>query len=296
MKEYIGEIAGVATAICWTATALFFQVASRRIGSLVVNLLRLVLAGVFYMVYTRITHGVWWPQVSLHAWTFLSISSIIGFVLGDFFLFKSYEYISSRTSMLIFSVAPPISAVLGWVMLDEYLTLMNLLGMLIVLLGVSLVILFRKHSDETKKAHAKRGIIYALIGAVGQGVGSVFSKIGMGDNDPFVASQVRVLVGILGFIIVITAMKRWTKVRDSFRDVKGLKFTAFGAFFGPFLGVGLAMVSFKYIPVGIASTLMSTMPIFILAPSAFILKEEVTRREILGAFVAVAGILIFFVQ
>jgi len=292
--QYIGEIAGVATALSWTATALFFQQASRRIGSLVVNLLRLVLAALFYMVYTKITHGVFFPQVSLHAWTFLGISSIIGFVLGDFFLFKSYEYISSRTSMLVFSIAPPISALLGLVMLDEKLSPMNIVGMLVVLSGVCVVVLFRQHADEDKKTHAKRGVMYAALGAVGQGVGSVFSKLGMGDYDPFVASQVRVLVGVVGFLVVITAMKRWPLVKRSFSDMKGLKFTAFGAFFGPFLGVGLAMVSFKYIPVGIASTLMSTMPVFILAPSAIFLKEKLTFREVIGAFVAVAGILIFF--
>ena len=292
--QYIGEIAGVATALSWTATALFFQQASRRIGSLVVNLLRLVLAAIFYMIYSKVSHGEFLPHVSIHAWTYLGISSIIGFVLGDFFLFKSYEYISSRTSMLVFSIAPPISAVLGWVMLDEHLTVMNIVGMLVVLSGVSFVVLFRNHGDDEKKAHAKRGVIYAALGAVGQGVGSVFSKLGMGDYDPFVASQVRVLVGIVGFLIVITAMKRWPLVKKSFSDTKGLKFTAYGAFFGPFLGVGLAMVSFKYIPVGIAATLMATMPVFILAPSAIFLKEKLTYREVIGAFIAVAGILIFF--
>lgn len=292
--QYIGEIAGVATALSWTATALFFQQASRRIGSLVVNLLRLVLAAIFYMVYTKISHDVYFPQVSLHAWTFLGVSSIIGFVLGDFFLFKSYEYISSRTSMLVFSIAPPISAVLGWVMLDERLTVMNIVGMLVVLLGVCFVILYRKHDNVEKKAHAKRGVVYAALGAVGQGVGSVFSKIGMADYDPFVASQVRVIVGIAGFLVVITAMKRWPLVKKSFSDAKGLRYTTLGAFFGPFLGVGLAMVSFKFIPVGIAATLMSTMPVFILAPSAIFLNEKLTFREVIGAFVAVGGILIFF--
>ncbi len=278
----------------WTATALFFQVASRRIGSLVVNLLRLVLAALFYTVYLRIAHGFWFPQADAQAWTYLTISGVIGYVLGDFFLFKSYEYISSRTTTLIFTIAPPIAAIMGWFMLDERLTLMNILGMVIVLSGVFLVILFRNHDDKAHKAHARRGVIYAVLGAIGQGIGSVFSKLGMGDMDPFMASQMRVIVGIVGFLLVITAMRRWGKVRDSFKDMKGLGFTGLGSFFGPFIGVGLSLYSFQLIPVGIAATLMSTMPIFILAPSAIFLKEKLNVREIIGAFVAVGGILIFF--
>ncbi len=294
MQQYIGEIAGVVTAMCWTITALFFQVASRRIGSLVVNLWRLVLAAFFYMIYTYVVHGVWFPHADAHAWTFLGISALIGYVLGDFFLFKSYEYISSRTSMLIFTIAPPISAILSWVMLDERLTLMNVVGMFIVLSGVFLVILFRDQSGKIKQPHVRRGIVYAILGAIGQGVGSVFSKMGMGDMDPFVASQIRVLIGIIGFLIVITVMGRWGKVMDSFHDVKGLAFTSVGSFFGPFLGVGLSLVAFQHIPVGVAATLMSTMPVFILAPSVLFLKEKLNIREIVGAFVAVGGILVFF--
>ena len=294
MSAYVGEIAAIVTAMSWTITALFFQTASRRIGSLVVNLWRLVLAGVFYMAYTRIVHGVWLPVADTHAWTYLGISSLVGYVLGDFFLFKSYEYISSRTTMLIFTIAPPISALLGWIMLDERLTLSNLLGMSIVLSGVFIVILFRESQDVEQRAHRRKGIIYAILGAIGQGVGSVFSKIGMGDMDPFVASQMRVLVGVVGFVIVITAMNRWGKVRASLSDARGLTLTSFGAFFGPFVGVGLSLVALQHIPVGVAATLMSTMPIFILAPSALIFKEKLNFREIIGAFVAVGGILVFF--
>lgn len=294
MNAYLGEIAAIVTAVSWTITALFFQAASRRIGSLVVNLWRLVLAGVLYMVYTRIVHGIWLPVADAHAWTYLGISSLIGYVLGDFFLFKSYEYISSRTTMLIFTIAPPIAALFSWFMLDERLTLSNLLGMAIVLAGVFLVILFRENHDDEERLHRRKGIIYAVLGAIGQGIGSVFSKIGMGDMDPFVASQMRVLIGIVGFLLVITAMKRWGKVKASLSDVRGLSLTSLGAFFGPFIGVGLSLVALQHIPVGVAATLMSTMPVFILAPSVLVFKEKLNFREVIGAFVAVGGILVFF--
>lgn len=294
--QYLGEIAGLSAAFCWGATALLFQQASIRIGSLVVNLLRLILAAILYMAYTKVVHGIWLPQVSLHAWTFLGISSLFGFILGDFFLFKSYEYINSRTSMLLMSLAPLFAAFTAWLVLGESLTRVNYLGMLLVLLGVSIVILFRPTKGKDRETFSTRGIIYALLGAVGQGVGAVFSKIGMLDCDAFVASQVRVLVGVVGFLVVITAMRRWPKVRASFSNKQGLKFTALGSFTGPFLGVGLAMVAFKYIPVGVASTLTATVPIFILAPAALFLKEKITFREVIGAVVAVLGILVFFIE
>ncbi|MBN2262789.1 MAG: DMT family transporter [Prolixibacteraceae bacterium] len=294
--NYAGEIAGLATAVCWTVTAMSFQVASRRIGSVSVNLIRLVFAFLFYVVYSKIFLGQWLPlDAPLKAWIYLSISGLIGFVIGDFFLFKSYEFISSKISMLIMTLAPPVAAVLGWFMMGERFTLMNTFGMLLVIAGVSMVIMKKDVENGVKKnRYPVKGIVFALLGAVGQGVGAVFSKIGMGDYDPFASSQIRVITGIIGFTIMISLMKRWPVVSKGLSDKKASKALVLGSFFGPFLGVSLGMVAFKFTSVGIASTLMATVPVFILVPSHLLLKEKLTVVEVFGAVFAVAGIAVFF--
>jgi drug/metabolite transporter (DMT)-like permease len=40
---------------------------------------------------------------------------------------------------------------------------------------------------------------------------------------------------------------------------------------------------------------MATVPVFILLPSHLIFKEKLTPNEVIGAFIAVAGIAVFFV-
>lgn len=296
MAAFTGEVAGLATAVCWTATAMSFQVASRRIGSVSVNLLRLLMAFLFYIAYSKIFLNQYLPlDAPLEAWIYLSISGVIGFVLGDFFLFKSYEFISSKISMLLMTLAPPIAAILGWIMLGETFTWLNTLGMLLVLGGVGLVVMKRDNENGAKKMrYPLKGVFFAFLGAVGQGVGAVFSKKGMGDYDPFAASQIRVITGIVGFAVLITIMKRWRIVGQGIKDKKATRALLIGSFFGPFLGVSLGMVAFKFTSVGIASTLMATVPVFILLPSHLVLKEKLTLNEVLGAIVAVAGIAVFF--
>ena len=298
MSGFTGEFAGLATAICWTATAMSFQIASRRIGSVSVNLIRLVLAFIFYLAYSKIFLHQWLPlDAPLNAWIYLSISGLIGFVLGDYFLFKSYEFISSKISMLIMTLAPPVAALLGWIMLGEKFSWMNTLGMSLVLGGVAMVVLRKEVTNGTKQMrYPLKGILFALMGAIGQGVGAVFSKKGMGNYDPFASSQIRVITGIIGFAIMISLMKKWGKVYKGVNDKKASKALLIGSFFGPFLGVSLGMVAFKFTTLGIASTLMATVPVFILLPSHIILKEKLTLNEVFGAIVAVAGIGIFFLK
>jgi drug/metabolite transporter (DMT)-like permease len=294
---HLGELAGVLTAICWTASALAFSLATRRAGSLAVNITRLVFALGMFMVWSKVMRGYWTPSdASPEAWKWLSISGLIGFVAGDYCLFKSYSYQSAKLSMLIMSLAPPVATLAGAVILHERLSWLNGLGMILVLSGIAIVILKRPESETNRSRlnYPVKGLLLALGGAIGQGVGAVFSKLGMGNYDPFASSQIRAITGVIGFIVIITMAKEWRSIRFSLKNNKAMTPLIIGSFFGPFLGVSLSLLAFQHTSVGIASTLIATVPVFILIPSVLIFHEKLNWKEIAGAFLAVAGMAIFF--
>lgn len=294
---HLGEIAGILTAICWTAAALSFSLATRRAGSLAVNIARLVFAMGMFMVWSKVTRGFWTPSdATPEAWKWLSVSGFIGFVAGDYCLFKSYSYQSAKLSMLIMSLAPPVAALAGAIVLGERLTGLNGLGMVLVLSGIAIVILKRPSAEKNHSRfnYPIKGLLLALGGAVGQGVGAVFSKLGMGSYDPFASSQIRTITGILGFIVIISLAKEWRSTAFALKNNRALKPLLIGSFFGPFLGVSLSLLAFQHTSVGIASTLIATVPIFILIPSTLIFHEKLNWKEVTGAFLAVAGMSIFF--
>lgn len=294
---HLGEITGIFTAICWTASALSFSLATRRAGSLAVNIARLVLAMGMFMIWSKIMRGYWTPSdATPEAWKWLSISGLVGFVAGDYCLFKSFSYQSAKLSMLIMSLAPPVAALAGAMILHEKLTWLNGLGMVLVLSGIAIVILKRPESETNKSRlnYPVKGLLLALGGAIGQGIGAVFSKLGMGNYDPFASSQIRVIAGILGFVIIITMMREWRSIGFSLKNNKAMMPLLIGSFFGPFLGVSLSLLAFQHTSVGIASTLIATVPVFILVPSVLIFHEKLNWKEVAGAFLAVTGMAIFF--
>src|SRR4030042_3044443 len=132
LQDYTGEFAAQATAIFWTITALAFESASLKVGSLSVNIIRLVFGFFFLTIFVWLKRGMFLPfDASANNWTWLSISGLIGFVFGDLLLFKSYTIIGSRFSMLIMTLVPPITALLGFIILNEKLTFLNYFGIIL---------------------------------------------------------------------------------------------------------------------------------------------------------------------
>ncbi|MEG0772200.1 DMT family transporter, partial [Clostridium sp.] len=191
----LGIIAALGTAFCWTITAVAFESAGKKVGSLAVNLIRLVMAFVLLSIFNLFTRGMILPlDASGATWLWLSFSGLIGFVIGDLFLFQAYVEIGSRISMLIMSIVPPITALTGFILMDERISLLGLLGMFVTIGGIAIVIFSRNPDDKkVKLSHPIKGMIYAFIGALGQAFGLVFSKFGMGDYNPFGATQIRII-------------------------------------------------------------------------------------------------------
>ncbi|MEI6576536.1 MAG: DMT family transporter [Bacteroidota bacterium] len=295
-----GEYAALLTALFWTITALAFESASKRIGSLAVNLLRLLIAIVFLGIYSYITRGMFFPtDASLHNWGWLALSGLIGFVIGDLALFQSFVLIGARVSMLIMSLVPPITALISWIFLNEKLSLLNFGGMLLIMSGIALVILGRSEQQEKSDSwfsvnYSLKGLFFAFLGALGQAVGLVMSKYGMGEYDAFASSQIRVLVGALGFVIMFFILGKWNLVGKAIKNRKAMSILLLGAFFGPFLGVSFSLLAVQNTAAGIASTLMSITPILIIPPAVILFKERLLVKEVIGALLAVGGVAVFF--
>uniref|UniRef100_UPI003216C4EA DMT family transporter n=1 Tax=uncultured Draconibacterium sp. TaxID=1573823 RepID=UPI003216C4EA len=302
MQNHLGEIAGVLTAVFWTITSLAFESAGKKVGSLSVNLIRLVIAFFFIGFYSWFTRGFFFPtDATWFQWKWLALSGLIGFVIGDLLLFQAFVVVGARISMLMMALAPPFAALIGWLLLGEVLEPMSWLGMGITMSGIVLVILKREKTEENgtvvkkiKSGYSITGILLALGGALGQAAGLVISKKGMGDYDAFSASQIRVLTGMIGFSVLFFFMRRWSKVWDAVLHKSAMKRITLGAFFGPFLGVSFSLLAVQHTQAGIAATLMAIVPVLIIGPSMILFNEKVNWKEILGAVITVSGVVLFF--
>jgi drug/metabolite transporter (DMT)-like permease len=228
------------------------------------------------------------------------LSGIVGLALGDAFLFRSYQLVGPRIGLLLLSLAPVFSAAIDWLFFGESLMPIQLLGMFVTLAGISWVVLTRPNLQAGEQ-HVKlsgRGVLFGVIAALGQASGLVLSKQGMSGNfSPFAGTVIRMTAAI----IFLWGMAFFQKqVKSTFQAVKeypkALGWAAFGAFFGPIVGVSSSLLAIQHTAVGIASTLMALPPVFMLPISYFVFKERFGWQAVAGTLVAIAGVALLFLR
>lgn len=300
LASQIGELAALGTALCWTGAVFSFEAGSRAIGSLPVNLLRLILALGLLSLITWALRGLPLPtDASAHAWAWLGISGLVGFAFGDLCLFRAFVDLGARLSSVVMSLVPPMAALIGWLMLGETLTGLQIAAIALTVIGVITAVSERRagpglaHLQRTPRQLGK-GLLLALGGALGQAGGLVLSKHGMGSYDALAATQIRVMAGIAGFVVVFTVAGWWPRLWAARKSSRGLAFTGIGAVLGPVAGVSLSLYAVQHTATGVAASIMAVTPILVIPMAAIVHREPITARSMLGAILAVLGVLLLF--
>lgn len=296
---FLGEFAALATAVCWSLTAVFFSFSGGLIGSDVVNRSRLLFAFLFLSITHLIVEGTLFPWgAEPFRWFWLAISAVLGLVLGDSFLFRAYVMIGPRLSMLLMSTVPIYSVLFGWLLFGETLSGVELAGILLAVAGIAWVVTERRTGQTAiQKKNYRSGILFGLAGAMGQVANLITARFGIvGDYPSISATIMRILIAlfILWGLAVLRGQVRHTfrmwKNRQAFSSMIG------GSITGPFLGIWFSLIAIQNSRLGIAATLMALPPILLIPIEYIIYKRKVSPRGILGTIIAITGVILILLQ
>ena len=311
MILFFGEILSLTVAISWTATALAADEASKRLGSLTVNVIRMLLSLLMLALTLWIFSGSPYPlYADAKTWFWLALSGFVGYVFGDYCLFNSYVIIGSRSGQLFMTLSPLVAAVAGWAFLGEDLGLKSIAAMAVTLSGIAISIITRNSGSGkfTLKLPLK-GILFGIGAGIGQGGGLVLSKIGLNAYEacvpadapasfqammPFASTFIRAVIGGIGFIALMAMTKSFGKLRAGLKDRRAMSLVTIATITGPFIGVSLSLMAVQYTQAGIASTLMALTPAFIILPYSLIYKQKISFKEVIGTVVSLVGVAMFF--
>ncbi len=298
----LGEAAALTASVLWTFTSLAFAAASRKVGPISVNMWRMLFALGLLATCHIILLGRIVPEANGTQWLWLGSSGIIGLAIGDLGYFGALMIIGPRRGTLLMAINPIFSSVLGYFVLGESLGPWAVLGIAVTLSGVTVVIMEREENGLEPALPPGRkalGVFAGTVGSVGQGVGLVLSKYGMINAapaghplDPLSATLMRMMAAIVFFLIAVLVMRKTGEVRGALSDKEGMKATLAGTIIGPFLGVWTFMVAVTYAKAGVAATLGSLMPVFIILVVYVLYRQKTSWRGVAGAVIAIVGVAI----
>ena len=297
--HFAGELAALGTSLCWAAGSNFFATAGLRMGAIILNRLRITIALVFLTLALLATRGAPWPYWATGAQVaLLGASGLVGFVFGDNYYFRSLIILGPGRAATLACLAPPMTAIMAVPVLGERLGPAAYLGMALTLAGVVCTIAERERREHPHfRGSLAMGIAAGALGALGQAGGYLFSKLALREGiDPLSATVIRVafaaacvwMMAAAGRDVARTLGALWS--RSATANMIG------GAFCGPFLGVTLSLFALAHAEAGVAASIAAFYPIPTIFISRLVHAEPITTRTLVGATVAIAGIVVLFLR
>lgn len=286
-----GSLAALVSAAAWAFGSILFRRLGDEVSPFGMNLGKGII-GILCLGIVTLLVGI--GPVTGRTFLLLGLSGLLGIALGDTFFFKALIQLGPRLTILLGTLGPVFTVILAVVFLRERPSLLAWMGIPLIIGGTTWV-LWERAPREKLKVKWTYGIKYALLSAISMSLGIIFAKIGVASCSTLQATFIRFLWSVIGLTFwgcVTSELRNWLM---PFRNSRLLKLMFFTALFVIFGGFWLFLVALKYIDASVAAMLNSTTPLFILPMAVFLLKEKISFRAIVGAILAVGGIILIFI-
>ncbi len=263
----ISALFALGAALSWTMAALFGHLPARELGSLHFNRLRM-LASILILCLLMFVTGRSFTLEPAHLWL-LILSSFVGIVIGDFFLFAAMRRLGPRRTNVLFATNAPITACLGWLILGEVIRFEVLLSVVLAFIGVVLAIIYGQRRDlnhiwEVVTPPIWLGVTFGILAAFGQALGVLLVHPVMADGlDPMLAGLVRVVFAAV-FFWASYGFDRQQWSLPIWPGTKTLLFVVMNGLFGLGVGAALFLEALKFGSVAMVTILSATTPVIIL--------------------------------
>ncbi len=279
---------------------------SKQIGGAEANFWRISLAAVFLGLWAH-TFG---SGLEGAAFSFFVFSGLIGVGLGDTGYYQALPRLGSRRAVLLVQCfTAPFAALIEWFWLGTELNLPEICCIAVILLGVALALAPGDHLKISPR-EMRVGIAFGLFAAFTNSLGAVMSRKAFAvahDAGQFpdagTTGYQRALGGILIPAIILVIIK-WRsahahggvfeeKTRHVSREKWGRvwPWVLGNSLAGQTLGMSCFQWAIEKQPAAVVSAIVALTPVILLPLTRIVDAEKIGVRSLLGALIAVAGVI-----
>jgi drug/metabolite transporter, DME family len=285
----IGVLAALASAFLWATTTVMMRSQSSRVDPISLNAWRSVTSAIFFvvtlLVLGRVPQLMQVPGPSLLA---LCGSVMFGFLLGDTLFFKAMTMVGVSTALPISMTYPLYVLVIAVTFLGETITWLTVFGTLLTIAGTVSVAVGAPSEQSRSPRDRNIGILLALCSSWCFAASTSILKLGVEDVDVIAAGVIRLS---LTSLILLFARAFFVRAEPFIAyGARSLSIMSLASLVGSGLGTITYLVAVQQAGAAISSALATTAPLFATPLSVIFLRERLTRRNVLGMVLCMAGV------
>lgn len=288
MSFGLGELFSLLSALAWAVGVILYRQLGAKLPPLQLNFLKNGLVLLMLLPAIPLLHGLALPSFTAAQIALALASGAIGIGIADTLYFRALNELGAGRMGVLGNFYSPFVIVLGYLFLDERLNTMQLLGFVLVSLGV-FVAAWPKSAPGGRPPHVFRGLALALLSIGLMAIAIVMVKRVLEAQPLLWVTGVR-MVGALGGMVLAAVLTRQLALLHPPTEAMPWRRLALAAFVGQFLAMILWLAGYKYTQASVAAILNETASVFILLLAAFWLKEPLTRRGLAGVALTLTGV------
>jgi len=291
---FLGETLALLCALFWAFAVILFKKSGETAHPLGLNLFKNLLALVLFIPTLLFFHEPLLPRMPLFDLARFFLSGILGMAIGDTLFFMSLNRIGAGLSAIVGYMYSPLIIALSLFFLKECLTLLQILGIALILAALLLTSQI-KVPEKIKRKTLFIGIILGVLSSAATAASIVLIKPLLAKTSLLWATAFRLFAGLIGVIFFILFMPERRRILGSTFTTKGLGYTIGATILGTYIALTVWLGGMKFTQASVAAPLNQLSNIFIFILSALLLKEPVNSKRIIAIIIAFTGALLVFI-
>lgn len=291
--ENFGEVFALVCAIMWASAVVLYKHVGESMSANTLNLVKNIIGLALLLPTALMFEGINFPLLRNSEWLILIASGYLGIAVADTWYLQALRNLGAGRTAIIASLYSPFVVILSIVFLHERLALWQWLGFVMVLTGI-LVVVYQRNYQSVDRAALIKGILLAAGSVFLTAAGVVAMKPILSNSGFFWMVSLRMLAGVAGMLIFLSLRGQ---ISSTYRVIANGEhrwgYIVLASVIGSYLAMLFWLGAFKYADASVASVLNETANIFIVIMAWWFLKEELSKRKVVGVSLTFAGVLVF---
>ncbi len=291
---YLGEILSLLAALVWAVSVVLFRLSGRKLPPLSLNFFKNIVAACLFLLTLAIARQSLLREAPVLDYALLALSGVLGITIADTLFFKSLNLVGAGLSQIVTLSYAPFVIFFTFVFLGERLTLGDIGGAVLILLGIMLSSVHKAPPGSTQH-DLHKGIGLGTLSVALMAAGVALAKPVLDHSPVLWATTVRLLAGTVALVLMAVVIPSRRHLWSTLRPSAAWKLAVPAAALGAYVAMLVWVAGIKYTQAATASILNQTSAVFVLPIAALVLGEPITLRKVGAVAVAVAGTVLVIV-